>query len=64
MSKDETFVRIPKVKSFRERILRAICKFPGPAISIRDLQKHVRGSLADNIKCEYRLACAGHDVVM
>ena len=46
-------LRLSTTKPLREKVCRAVCKFPGHAVTLRDLQKHIKGALVDNIKCEY-----------
>ena len=40
-------------KSLRERLTRAVCRYPGPCLPVRDLQRKMKGVLSENLKREF-----------
>lgn len=49
-SSDTNTLRLRVVKTFRERVCRAVCRYPGPVAILRDIQKNIKGALSENVK--------------
>ena len=47
---DNNMLTTPKINSFQHRVLRAICRLPGPALDIRTIQRSVSNARADTIR--------------
>ncbi|XP_053398445.1 uncharacterized protein LOC128556786 [Mercenaria mercenaria] len=45
-------VHIKSTMTFRERVVNAVCKSRGPAVSTRALQRQMKGALSDSVKVE------------
>lgn len=48
-----TVSSIEKVQSFRKRILKCIQSSKGPFVTLRDIQRRLKGSLKDSILRKY-----------
>ena len=48
MQKTDT-VKLKRVQSFKERVQKAVFTSCGPIVTLRDLQRHLKGSLKDSI---------------
>ncbi|ESO85569.1 hypothetical protein LOTGIDRAFT_155058 [Lottia gigantea] len=47
-----TPVPLKKCQPFRTKVLKCVCRSQGPLVSIRKVQKHIKGSIVSNIKIE------------
>ena len=48
-------LRMKKVQSLRERVVKVVILSCGPAVTVRDLQRHLKGSLKDSLLSEFNI---------
>ncbi|VDI24897.1 Hypothetical predicted protein [Mytilus galloprovincialis] len=51
--RDTPALHLKPVATFRDRVAKAMCKSCGPFVTIRQLQKRLKRSLAENIKSKF-----------
>ena len=46
-------VKLRPVRTFQERVVKAVCTSTGPMVLQRTIQRHIKGALAENIKRKF-----------